>query len=222
MSAVSRVVSATWTVTYSPGAGARMTRDAGRAPSSGLARSPVRGSVVASGIGSGIAAPAPAPTCDDRHLLPDVDADRAPGDAPSAPDTPARSELVVPGRELVRQPLAVAFAGVRSEGTARDLRESVGEAGIPSPFGGRRQPVEVGVLHDAGAEAGRADQRAVRAGETSVGHRRPPGMFGLRDAGRPGPPSCPWARPSPGGPRRPPRPPPQRPRWLPRAGGVRR
>ena len=41
------------------------------------------------------------------HLLGDVDAGRAPRDAPSTSDAPGAAELVVPGAELVGQPVPV-------------------------------------------------------------------------------------------------------------------
>ena len=46
--------------------------------------------------------------------------------------------------------------------------------------GDGRVPVEVGPLADAGAEAGRADERAVRAGEAAVRDLRPAGRLELR------------------------------------------
>ena len=47
---------------------------------------------------------------DGAHLLGDVDADRAPGDAAAAADAAGRAELVDPGGELVGHPLAIARA----------------------------------------------------------------------------------------------------------------
>ena len=121
---------------------------------------------------------------DDRELLADVDADRAPGDAPAAADAAARPELVPPGRELVGQPLAVAVLAVRPERAAGDLGEAVGEARVPGPLGGRGRAVEVGPLDDARAEAGRADERAVGARRGSV-RRRPPSPDARGRAARP-------------------------------------
>src|SRR5690349_12239300 len=42
------------------------------------------------------------------HLRGDIDPGGAPGDAPSTPDTAGRAELVVPGAQLVGEPLPVA------------------------------------------------------------------------------------------------------------------
>src|SRR5690349_8225152 len=43
-----------------------------------------------------------------RNLLGDVDRHGAPGDAPPAADAPRLAELVDPGAQLVREPLAIA------------------------------------------------------------------------------------------------------------------
>src|SRR5262245_23326132 len=51
------------------------------------------------------------------RFLGDVDADRAPGDAPAAAHAPRCAELIVPGAQLVRDPLAVA-AGTRGPDAA--------------------------------------------------------------------------------------------------------
>ncbi len=109
VSAVSRVVPSTWTVTNPPSAGARSSSMAGVADGDCMARRRRDGQLRhRDRAGAG----------DDRQLLADVDADRAPGDAPTAPDAAARPELVPPGRELVGQPLAVAVLGL-AVGTSR-------------------------------------------------------------------------------------------------------
>src|SRR5579864_5486395 len=98
-------------------------------------------------------------------LLGDVDADRAPRDAPSAADAAGRSELVVPRRELVGHPLPVARPPGRADAAAVDVRVVDGEAGVPQPPPLRGRPFEIGLVLDRRAEAGRTDERAVAAGE---------------------------------------------------------
>ena len=71
------------------------------------------------------------------------------------------------------QPLAIAVLGPRPEVAAGDLGEPEGEAAVPGPLGDRLDAVEVRDLGDAGAEAGRADERAVGAGEAALGDLGP-------------------------------------------------
>src|SRR5690349_21921810 len=72
--------------------------------------------------------------CSDRgQLLGHVDADRAPGDAAPAADAAGRAELVVPGAELVRQPLAVARPARRPDAAAVDVGVVDRVAGVPDP-----------------------------------------------------------------------------------------
>ncbi len=108
---------------------------------------------------------------DRGQLLGDVDADRAPGDAAPAADAPRGAELVDPGAELVREPLAVARPGRGPDGAAVDVASSRPRSRSPScasarPIAVLREYVDV---LDRGAEAGRADERAVAAGEAAVG-----------------------------------------------------
>ncbi len=110
---------------------------------------------------------------DGVELVADVDPDRAPGDAAAAADAAGAPELVPPGRELVGEPLPVAILDPRPETPAGDGREARREAAVPAPLGERFLAVEVGPLADARAEAGRADEGAVRAGEAAVGDLRP-------------------------------------------------
>ena len=110
----------------------------------------------------------------DRHqLLADVDPDGTPRDAAAAADAARRPKLVEPGRELVGQPLAVAVLRPRPEVAPGDLGKVAREAGIPAPLGDRLDAVQVRDLAHARAEAGRADQRAVGAGEAALGDLRP-------------------------------------------------
>ena len=110
---------------------------------------------------------------DGHELLADVDADRAPRDAAATPDAAGHPELVPPGAELVGQPLAVAVLDARPEVAAGHPGEAEGEAAVPGPLGDRLEAVEVGGLGDARAEAGRADERAVGAGQAALGDLRP-------------------------------------------------
>ena len=109
-------------------------------------------------------------TGDQRKLLADVDPDRAPGDAPPATDAAGAAELVPPRGELVREPLAVPVCVAGAEAAAaRDLREAAREAAVPLARRRRLGTVEIGGDHGPGAEAGRAHEGAVGAGETSLG-----------------------------------------------------
>ena len=66
---------------------------------------------------------------DGGGLLGEVDADRAPGDAPATTDAPRLAELVPPGRQLVGEPLPVAGLGGRPHRAAVDVRVVEVEAG---------------------------------------------------------------------------------------------
>src|SRR3989440_12003093 len=101
-------------------------------------------------------------------LLGDVDADRAPGDAPAAAHAARLAELVVPGAELVGQPLPVPAAGGGAYRAAVQVREVQVEAGVPAQPTLRVLTGHVGDVLDGGAEAGRADQRAVAAGQAAL------------------------------------------------------
>src|SRR3954449_10096708 len=68
---------------------------------------------------------------DRRHLLGDVDGDRAPRDAAPAADAARRAELVDPGRELVRRPLPVARARRAPDAAAVDVGVPEREARVP-------------------------------------------------------------------------------------------
>ena len=124
--------------------------------------------------------------CADRgQLLGDVDPDRAPRDAAPAADAARAAELVVPGAELVRQPLAVA----RALGAAARCRRA-GRSGRPRSRTPRRATArrlragEIADVLDARAEAGRADHRAVAAGQAALA--RPPPSAGARGCARAG------------------------------------
>src|SRR5512139_718040 len=63
-------------------------------------------------------------------LFGEINADRAPGDAAAAAYAAAAAELVVPGRELVRQPLAVAGTNVGSHVDAVQMAVRLAEARV--------------------------------------------------------------------------------------------
>src|SRR5687767_9559927 len=91
---------------------------------------------------------------DRGDLLGDVDADRAPGDAAPAPDAARASELIVPGGELVSEPLPVAGTGARAHRSAVQVRKIEGEARIPAPPAFGSFSLEVAGVFDRGAETG--------------------------------------------------------------------
>ena len=106
---------------------------------------------------------------------------------PTQPDVPNWSHQVA---ELVGQPLAVAVLDARPEVAAGDLREAEREAAVPGPLGrSTRSPSRSEAWVDAGAEAGRADERAVGAGEAALGDLRPARAVGGGDAAVPGSPA---------------------------------
>ena len=124
---------------------------------------------------------------DRGQLLGDVDPDRAPGDAAAAADAAGAAELVVPGAELVGEPLAVARAAGRPDAAAVDVGVVDREARVPAARPLRLVAREVGDVLDARAEAGRADQRAVAAGQAARRRRRPSARArGCARAGRGG------------------------------------
>src|SRR5262245_53705986 len=109
---------------------------------------------------SSLLLPAPA---ERRGLGGDVDADRAPDDAPATADAAGGSELVVPGTEFVGHPLAVS-AGTRASDTPTvDVGEVEVEAGVPAAPPRGVLPGEIRHVLCGRAEAGGADQRAVTA-----------------------------------------------------------
>src|SRR3954447_25377227 len=91
---------------------------------------------------------------DRRHLLGDVDRDRAPRDAAPAADAAGRAELVDPGRQLVRHPLAVARAAGAAHAPAVHVRVLEREARVPHARALRLLAGQVGRVLDRGAEAG--------------------------------------------------------------------
>ena len=119
---------------------------------------------------------------DDRELLADVDPDRAPGDAPAAADAARRSRT---------GPTTSRTCGSATGGS--DPRPAAGSC----PPATRAKPsvkqlshvrsatdldtVEVRHLRHAGAEAGRADERAVGARQASIGDLRPAWAVGGAD-----------------------------------------
>ena len=108
------------------------------------------------------------------------------------PTQPELPELVPPGGELVGQPLAVAIAGPGAEAAAGDLGEARAEAAVPAPVRDRLGAREVGRLGERRAEAGRAGEGAVAAGDAALGDLGPARVVELGEeavvAGRrPGP-----------------------------------
>src|SRR6266496_771451 len=103
------------------------------------------------------------------QLLGDVDPNRAPRDAAPAADAAGAAELLVPGPELVREPLAVARASAGPDRAAVDVRMVDREAGVPGTCALRLVAGEARHVLDARAEAGRADERAVGAGQAAPG-----------------------------------------------------
>ena len=85
------------------------------------------------------------------------------------PTQPRRAELVEPGRELVRHPLPVARAGRRPDAAAVQVGVLDREARVPDAGALRLGAGQVGRVLDGGAEAGRADQRAVAARQAALG-----------------------------------------------------
>src|SRR5262245_21870716 len=86
---------------------------------------------------------------DGGQLLGDVDPDRTPRDATAAADAAGLAELVVPGPELVGQPLAVARPAGGANRTAVDVRVLDRVAGVPQPYALRVLAGQVGVILDA-------------------------------------------------------------------------
>src|SRR5262245_15745384 len=122
----------------------------------------------------------PSGRADRGDLLRDVDGDGAPGDAPAAADATRAAELVVPGSELVREPLAVARLCRLPDAAAVDVRVVDREAGVPDAVA-LGAAVQVVRVLDRGAEAGRAGHRAVAAGQAALGDLVPPRMLEVLD-----------------------------------------
>src|SRR5439155_26958976 len=91
-----------------------------------------------------------------RDLLGDVDPHGAPHDAPPASDTAGAAELVVPGAQLVGEPLPVPAAGGGPDRAAVDVGEDQVEAGGPVLPPLRMVATEVRDIRHGAAEAGRA------------------------------------------------------------------
>ena len=110
-------------------------------------------------------------------LLRQVDADRAPGDAATAPDAAGSAKLIDPRRQFVREPLTVAGANRRSHGAAVHVAEIEVEARIPAPLAINVVPLQIADVLDAAAKAGRANHRAIGARQAAVGDIRPARML---------------------------------------------
>ena len=125
-----------------------------------------------------VASPCSFGRADRGQLLGDVDPDRAPGDAAAAADAARAAELVVPGAELVGQPLPVARAGRSAGCCRRGCRSGRPRSRVPDARCARpASPVRSVDVLDARAEAGRADQGAVAAGEAALGDLVPARML---------------------------------------------
>src|SRR6478735_3489539 len=114
---------------------------------------------------------------DRGRLLRDVDPDRAPRDASAAADAAARAELVVPRGELVGHPLAVAGAPALTDAAAVHVRVVERQAAVPDPLALNSLSGQVGGILHADAEAGGANERAVAAGEATIGDLVPARML---------------------------------------------
>src|SRR4029077_8845531 len=106
---------------------------------------------------------------DRRRFLGDVDRHRTPGDAAPTADAAGGPELVDPGRQLVRHPLAVARARRVADAAAVNVGMVEREAGVEEPYALGLLTGEIGHVFNGVAETGRADQGAVSAGEAALG-----------------------------------------------------
>src|ERR1039457_7175811 len=111
------------------------------------------------------------------YFFGDVDRHRTPRDAASAAGASRRAELVEPGGELVRHPLAIARLGGGANAAAVDIRVLHGETGVPllDALGGRAR--QIGVVFHSGAEARGTYERAVGAVEAACGDVLPARML---------------------------------------------
>src|SRR6266542_2577499 len=111
------------------------------------------------------------------RLFGDVNSHRAPRDAASAADAARSSELIDPRRQFVRHPLPVARPRRRAHAASVNVGEIHREARIPSapPLGVLARQIRH-VFHSR-AETGRADHRAIGAGQAARGDVVPTRMF---------------------------------------------
>src|SRR6266540_1282854 len=114
---------------------------------------------------------------DRGDLLGEVDPHRTPGDAAPAADTSGGSELVDPGRQLVREPLPVARARGGTHAAAVEVRVLEREARVPPAPALGALARQVGDVLDGRAEARGAYQRAVGTRETARRHVVPARML---------------------------------------------
>src|SRR3989344_4984947 len=115
-----------------------------------------------------------------RSFLGNVDPDGTPRDAASAAYATAAAVLVMPAAELVRQPLAVARAGVGTDRNTVNVAVPLGETGIPLAHVQAVTAVERGLVRFAVAKTGRAYRGAIAAGETTLSHFFPAWMREIR------------------------------------------
>lgn len=104
---------------------------------------------------------------DVSRFLGDIDADRTPGQTPSATNTPHHSKLLHPVGKLVGHPLAIAGFGRLTNAATMDVREIGGKTRIPAlpPF--RRFTGKISYFLYCRTEAGRANQCAVSTRQTA-------------------------------------------------------
>src|SRR6266508_4752012 len=110
-------------------------------------------------------------------LLGEVDPHRTPGDAAPAADASGGSELVDPGRQLVREPLPVARARRGTHAAAVEVRVLEREARVPPAPALGALARQVGDVLDGRAEARWAYQGAVGTRETARRHVVPARML---------------------------------------------
>src|SRR5262245_61315232 len=112
-----------------------------------------------------------------QRLFGDVNSHRTPCDAPPAADASRSSELVYPRRQFVRHPLPVARPRRRAHAAAVNVSEIHREARVPpAPSLGMLARQIRHVFHGR-AETGRANHRAIGAGQTARGNIVPARMF---------------------------------------------
>ena len=110
------------------------------------------------------------PFPDSPGFFRNVDSHRTPGNAAPASNASRCAKLIDPRTELVRHPLPVASLRGGSDGTAVDVRKTQREARIPTAPSLGVISGHVADIFDSRAETGRADHRAVSAGQTTPGN----------------------------------------------------
>ena len=98
-----------------------------------------------------------------RHFLRQINTGRAPRDAPATAHAARCSELILPGCELVSQPLPITTGDTVSDGRAVHVAEIDVEATVPFAFSLDMIARQIRDLSDCGTEARRTNHRAVCA-----------------------------------------------------------